>query len=374
MELEIKAVIHPTELETFIHFPFQLYKNNPFWVPPLKASETAWLSPTKNPAFQHAEVILLSAWRNGEMVGRIAGIINELESKQLGHVHARFGWLDFIDDKAVSILLLESVEKWAKSKGAIRLKGPYGFNSLDKNGMLVEGFEELGAMTTLYNFAYYPQHIEELGYQKELEWIEMKAVLPPKMPDKITVAASKIMERYHLKVKQPKNKVELLRFGHQVFDMLQATYQHLPTYVPISAEQQDFYIKNYIGLLPPKFLCMVEHEGEGPIGFGLTMPNMSKAMQRANGKLFPLGFIPILLAQYFNNSGVLTLIGVKEEWRRRGIHSLIFKELGDTFIKMGFNTFDVNPMLDDNTNVLALWKEFDHYIHKRRRTYFKDLV
>jgi len=374
MEPEIKEVTHPSQLKDFVNFPFQLYKNNPYWVPPLKASETAWLSPSKNPAFKHSEVVLLTAWRDGTMVGRVAGIINHLETEQLGVPHARFGWFDCVDDLAVSKLLIKSLEKWAKARGAVRLKGPYGFNSLDKNGMLVEGFEELGAMTTLYNFDYYPKHIEALGFQKELEWLEMQAFLPKKMPEKITAFALKIKERYHLRVRQPKTKVEMLKFGHQVFDMLQATYQHLPTYVPISAEQQAFYIKNYIGLLPPKFLCTVEHGTEGPIGFGLTMPNMSKAMQKAKGRLFPFGFIPILLAQYFNNSGVLTLIGVKEEWRKRGVHSLIFKELGDTFIKMGITEFDVNPMLEENTNVLTLWKEFEHRTHKRRRTYFKDLA
>jgi hypothetical protein len=374
MNIQIRVVDDLRSLRQFVEFPFQLYKNNPFWIPPLKAAETAWLSPSKNPAFKHASVKKFTAWKGNKMVGRIAGIINDLETEHLAEKHARFGWFDFVDDPEVSKALVQAVEDWAKSQGAVKLKGPYGFNSLDKNGMLVEGFCEMGAMTTLYNFDYYPKHILALGYEKELEWLEMQAVLPKAMPEKITAFSSKILERFHLKVKQPKNKVELIFLGELLFNMLQETYQHLPGFVPISPEQQTFYIKNYIGLLPVKFVCVVEHETEGPVGFGLTMPNMSKAMRKANGSIWPFGFAHLLKAQYFNDTGDLTLIGVKEEWRKKGVHGIIFNEIGNIFIKMGITHFNINPMLEHNQNVLQLWKEFEHRIHKRRRTYAKDLA
>lgn len=373
MNLEIRPVNSPALLKEFVDFPFQLYKNHPYWVPPLKASEMAWLQASTNPAFEHSDVQLFLAYRKNQVVGRIAGIINHLETERLGDAHARFGWFDFEDDASICAALLEAVENWARTRNCIKLKGPDGFNSLDKSGMLVEGFEEMGAMTTLYNFDYYPKHIQELGYQKELEWIEIQAKLPKEMPKKITRAAQMIQERYHLTLRQPKSKLEMISFGKMVFKMLHETYQHLPVFVPISEAQQAFYIKNYIGLLPPKFVCVVEHETEGPVGFGLTMPNMAKAMQKANGRLFPFGFIHLLLAQYSSNSGDLTLIGVKEEWRKKGIHSLIFSELGQSFIKLGYQNFNVNPMLEDNLNVLTLWKDFDHRVHKRRRTYFKNI-
>lgn len=374
MKLEIRVVNDPSSLKQFIDFPFQLYKNHPYWVPPLKASETAWLSASKNPAFQHADVKLFTAWKNEKMVGRIAGIINVLETQRLGERHARFGWLDFVDDNKVSNALINTVSEWAMDLGAVKLKGPYGFNSLDKNGMLVEGFSEIGAMTTLYNFEYYPNHILDLGFEKELEWLEIQAVLPKKMPEKITAFTGKILQRYHLKIKQPKNKVELIFLGEILFNMLQETYKHLPGFVPISPAQQTFYIKNYIGLLPVKFVCVVEHETEGPVGFGLTMPNMSKAMQKANGSLWPFGFLHLLKAQISNDLGDLTLIGVKEEWRNKGVHGIIFNEIGNIFINMGITHFNVNPMLEHNQNVLQLWKEYEHRIHKRRRTYSKNLV
>ncbi len=305
MNLEIRAVSTNSELKQFVDFPFQLYKNNPFWVPPLRPSEMAWLSKDKNPAFEHSEVVLFLALGNDAMVGRVAGIINEMESKQLGTRHARFGWLDFIDDDSVSSALLDAVEKWAKTQNCTQLKGPYGFNSLDKNGMLIEGFDEMGAMTTLYNFDYYPQHLERMGFQKELEWLELKAVLPNPFPEKITKAAELVKQRYRLSVKRPKNKLEMLELGKIFFRMLEETYHHLPTYVPISPKQQAFYIKNYIGVLPPKFVCTVLDERGETIGFGVTMPSMSKAMQRANGNLLPFGFVHLLLAQYFNESGDL---------------------------------------------------------------------
>ncbi|MBI1223943.1 MAG: hypothetical protein GC192_01785 [Bacteroidetes bacterium] len=371
---EIRTVNNLTLLKKFVDFPFQLYKNHPYWVPPLKASEMAWLQASKNPAFEHSEVELFLAFQNGKIVGRVAAIINHEETKRLGHRHARFGWLDFIDDADVSSALMLALEIWAKKQNCTRLKGPDGFNSLDKSGMLVEGFDQMGAMTTIYNFEYYPKHLKSLGFEKELEWLEIQSQLPDKIPEKITKAANLLKERYHLQVRRPNSKVEMIGFGKMVFKMLHETYQHLPVFVPISEAQQAFYIKNYIGLLPPKFVCVVENETEGPVGFGLTMPNMAKAMQKANGKLFPFGFFHLLRAQYSNDSGDLTLIGVKEEWRKKGIHSLIFTEIGDSFTKLGYQYFNVNPMLEDNQNVLTLWKEFDHKIHKRRRTFYKNLA
>ena len=374
MQLEIRAVNSLKSLHQFVDFPFELYKKHPFWVPPLKATELAWLQASSNPAFEHSEVVLFLASQNGQTVGRVAGIINHRESERLGAAHARFGWLDFMDDRAISEALLLAVEDWAKQHQCTRVKGPEGFNSLDKNGMLVEGFDQMGAMTTLYNYEYYPTHLKALGYQKELEWLEIQAKLPNPFPEKITKLADLVQQRYHLKIRRPKTKLDMIGFGRMVFKMLHETYQYLPVFVPISDAQQAFYIKNYIGMLPPSFVCVVEHETEGQVGFGLTMPNIAKAMQKANGKLFPFGFLHLLLAQYFNDSGDLTLIGVKEEWRKKGVHSLIFSEFGKDFVKRGYKYFNVNPMLEDNQNVLSLWKEFDHKVYKRRMTFYKDLV
>ncbi len=373
MNLEIRVIKSKAELKQFVKFPFHLYADNPYWIPPLIASEMAWLDANKNPAFQHSKMALFTAWLEGKMVGRVAGIINEMETEQLGKAHARFGWFDFKDDLSVSKALLESVEKWAKAQGCRLLKGPYGFNSLDKNGMLVEGFHEMGGITTLYNHAYYPQHLEILGYQKELEWLELIAHLPNPFPEKFGRSANLIRKRYHLSVTRPKNKKQMLELGEVFFKMLKETYHHLPTYVPISEEQQVFYIKNYIGMLPPRFVCNVLDENGETIGFAVTMPSMAKAMKKANGHLFPFGFLHLLWAQWFNDGADLTLIGVKEEWRKRGVHSIIFQEFGSTFHSLGYDHLNINPMLEDNQNVLSLWKDFDYRIHKKRRTYLKDL-
>ena len=303
MNPEIRAVSTLSELKQFIDFPFQLYKRHPCWVPPLRQSELAWLQAETNPAFQHSIVQLFTAWQGDRMVGRVAGIINHLETGRLGERHARFGWLDFVDDKAVSSALLSTLETWALERLCTRLKGPYGFNSLDKNGMLVEGFEQMGAMTTLYNYDYYPRHLAELGFEKELEWLEMQAVLPRPFPEKITKFANLILERFRLQVRRPSSKAEMLELGRVFFNMLLETYHHLPSFVPISEAQQAFYVKNYIGFLPPKFTCIVLAESGEPIGFGVTMPNLSSAMQKANGSLWPLGFVHLLMAQYSNDSG-----------------------------------------------------------------------
>ncbi|MBK8563808.1 MAG: GTP cyclohydrolase [Saprospiraceae bacterium] len=373
MKIEIKVVNSHTDLKQFVKFPFQLYSDSPFWVPPLIASELAWLDDHENPAFKHSEVVKFTVWREGKMVGRIVGIVNGLETNQLGTAHARFGWFDFINDLSVSKALLDAVEQWAKQHGCTRMKGPYGFNSLDKNGMLVEGFQEMGAMTTLYNYDYYPYHLEQHGFQKELEWLELKTKLPNPMPEKIKKTAGLVLQRFHLTLTRPKHKSEMMELGKVFFKMLKETYHRLPTYVPISEEQQAFYIKNYIGMLPPKFICTVQDEHGETIGFGITMPNLAKAMQKAKGRLFPFGFLHLLLAQRYNDSADLTLIGVKEAWRKRGVHSIIFTELGNTFLKLGYSYFNVNPMLEGNQNVLTLWNEFEYRIHKRRRTYFKEI-
>ncbi|MBI5914529.1 MAG: hypothetical protein HY842_04070 [Bacteroidetes bacterium] len=373
MNPEIKVVSTRSALQHFIKFPFKLYQNHPYWIPPLLQSELALLQPETNPAFKHSAVVLLSAWYDGEMVGRIAGIINEREAASIGEKHARFGWFDFIDDKSVSAALLGRVENWAREKNCTVLKGPYGFNQLDKNGMLIEGFQELGTINTLYNHEYYPLHLAALGFEKELEWVEMQAEMPLKMSEKISNAAELVKQRYNLKIHQPKSKSEMHRLGYIFFEMLHETYCHLPGFVPISDLQRDAYVANYMSFLPPEFVCMVMTADNEPIGFGLTMPSMSRAMQHANGHLFPFGIFHLMKARIWNDWGDLSLLGVKEAWRKRGVHGVIFNEIGNTFIQKGIKHIRINPMLENNQNVLTLWKEFDHRVYKRRRTFSKKI-
>lgn len=370
---EIVEVKDEHALQAFVNFPFQLYQNQPNWIPPLHNAEMASLSPDKNPAFEHAKVKLFLAKQKGGVVGRVAVLVNDLETKHLGEKHARFGWFDFVDDESVSQALLEAAENWAVAQGASLLKGPLGFNTLDKNGLLVAGFDSLGTANTLYNYCYYAAHLDRLGFEKDLEWIEQKMTLPAQLPPKVGHAAQIAQQRYHLQLFKPKSKQDLQALGAQFFQLVHETYSKLPGFVPISEKQQADYTQHYIGFIPPKYVCVVKNaEGEA-IGFGLTMPSLSEAMRKANGRLLPFGFLHLLAAKHWNKNGDLTLIGVKEAWRRRGVPGVIMAELFKTFQQAGITNVRINPMLEFNQNVLALWKEFGCEIYKRRRTYKKML-
>ena len=374
MTIEIKEVKTESELKQFVEFPFKLYKGHQHWIPPIKRAEMATLTPEKNPVFEHSEAIVFTAWKNGKLVGRIVGMINQIELDFIKKKHARFGWIDFIDDKNVSKALIEAVEKWAKQKGMDLLKGPYGFNQLDKNGMLTEGFDSTGTVNTIYNYEYYPKHIEALGYEKELEWVEYWMRLAKEIPPKIAKISSLVRKRYKLTTIQPKTTQEMIERGDQLFDLLMETYQDLPGFVPISDNQRKSYINRYIKFLRKDLVVIVADENDEPIAFGVTMPSMTKAYKKAKGNLFPFGILHMLAARKWNDTADLALIGVKEEWRKKGAHGLVFNDSIAALLPTKIYNIKINPMLEFNTNVLSLWKEFEHGEYKRRRTYQKKLT
>lgn len=373
MSIEIREVKTSQELREFVKFPFRLFRGNPNWIPPIIKAEVALLTPEKNPVFEHSEAVIFTAHKNGKIVGRVAGMINQLELDFIHEKHARFGWIDFEEDEEVSSTLIGAVENWARSKGMTKLKGPYGFNQLDKNGMLTEGFDSRGTANTIYNFPYYPKHLEKLGYEKELEWVEVRLNLPPELPPRFEKFTKIAAKRYGMSAHQPKTTAELVELGAKMFELLTETYQHLPGFVPISPNQQKSYINTYIKLLRKDFLVVVKDAEGEPIGFSVSLPSMSKAYQKANGRLWPFGIFHLLNARKWNDTGDLALIGVKEEWRKKGAHGFIFYETGKAFLREKIYKIQINPMLEFNTHVLSLWKDFDHEIYKRRRTYAKDL-
>ena len=307
------------------------------------------------------------------MVGRIAGIINEMETEHLGEKHARFGWIEFVDDLTVSGALLGAVENWAKQRQAILLKGPYGFNQLDKNGTLIYGFDTLGTANTIFNFEYYPRHFEQHGYEKDLEWVEVDLKMPDHVPEKFVKFTDLARQRYGMQVFQPRTKDDVSRFGKQMFDLMMETYRELPGFVPISKKQRIAYTERYLRLLKLDYVAITLDEAGEAIGFGVAMPSLSKALQKASGKLFPFGFLHLKAALRKNDTANLSLIGVKEEWRKRGAHGVVFANIGQAFVREGVSRVQINPMLEFNIHVLGLWKEFEHEIYKRRRTFKKAL-
>ncbi|HFA51109.1 MAG TPA: hypothetical protein ENJ95_19015 [Bacteroidetes bacterium] len=373
MPIEIREVKTRAELIQFIKYPFALYKGQPNWIPPLIRSEIAALSPDKNPVFEHSEAVKYTAWKDGKMVGRIVGMINHLEEEHIHEKHARFGWIDFIDDKNVSKALINAVGKWAKEKGSTILKGPYGFNQLGKNGMLTEGFDSISTVNTIYNYEYYPAHIKALGFEIDLEWVELLFTLPPTPPERYIRFTEIAKKRYKLKTIKPKNNKEMIKMGHQFFDLLLDTYKTLPGFVPISKKQQIDYINNYIKFLRKDFTVIVTDKNNEPIAFGITMPSMTKAFKKANGKLFPFGILHILAARQWSKLADLALIGVKDGWKKKGAHSLVFAETIKALNAAGIFEIKVNPMLKKNQHVLALWKDFKPEVYKRRESYRKRL-
>jgi hypothetical protein len=369
----IQPVTNEKNLKAFVKFPFQLYQGHPCWLPPLLQQELNTFRPGKNVSLKHVDYQLFTACREGKTVGRIACFINELETQHLGEKHARFGWIDFIDDREVSQALLEYAESWARERQCKWLKGPFGFNQLDKCGWLTEGFDTLGVNTTIYNFPYYIQHLREMSYVTDLQWLEVELKMWEQLPERFTRYTRLVVERYGLHSKMPESSRELVEIGHRLFDLMMETYHQLPGFVPISEEERANYIQRYIRFLRKDFVCVVLDAQDEPIGFGVTMPSLSKALKKANGHLLPFGIFHLLAARQWNDTADLVLIGVKEEWRKRGVHSVVFSEIGKAFIRAGIRRVQVAPMQTFNVHVLSLWKDFEHKVYKRRETLKKAL-
>ena len=373
-DISIREVKTKVELKQFVKFPFGLYKGQPQWIPPIVQSVMDTLSKEKNPAFEHSDVVIYTAWKEGKMVGGIVGLINEMEIDFIHDKHARFGWMDFIDDIKVSGALIGAVEKWAKGKGMTLLKGPYGFNQLDKNGWLTEGFDTMGTVNTIYNYPYYIDHIKSFGYEPDLKWVEIEMWMPEKTHERFSKFTEIAKKRYNLTVHQPKSKKEMIAIGQQLFELLMDTYQNLPGFVPISKKQQLIYIEKYVRLLRWDFIAVVYDKDKNLIAFGITLPSLSNAYKKANGKLFPFGLLHILAARRWNDTADLALVGVKDEWRKKGAHGLVFAASSNAVIAAGIRRILINPMLETNTHVLSLWKDFKHRIYKRRKTFKKRLI
>ncbi len=371
--ITIKEMKTKKEMKDFVKFPFELYKDNIYWVPPIINDELASLDKTKNPVFENAEARYFTAIKDGRIVGRIASIINWTEVKVQEKNKMRFGWFDAIDDIKVTEALLAKVSEIAKEQNLSYLEGPVGFSNLDKAGLLIKGFEELNTMVTWYNFPYYKEHFEKLSFEKAEEWIEFKFKVKDATSAKIQRFSKLIVEKYNLQLIAFKNTKEVLPYVDAMFGLINDTYSSLSTYVPIAPAQIEHYKKKYISFIHPSFIkCIADEKGE-LIAFGITMPSFSKALQKAKGKLFPFGIFHILKAQKVNTKAAFYLIGVKPEYQNKGVTSILFNEIYKSFLEKGIVDLETNPELEDNISVQTLWKTFDPELHKRRRTYKKQI-
>lgn len=376
MTVIVKQVTTRKELKTFALYDQQLYKGNPFFVPALQNDEINLLDEKKNPAFDFCEAAYFLAFRDGQTVGRIAAILNKRSNERWHENNVRFGFVDFIDDIEVSQALFEKVEQWARSKNADKIHGPLGFTDMDKEGLLIEGFDQLATMSALYNAPYYRTHIERLGYKKEVDWLEFKINVPEQVPEKHLRIARIAQEKYALRVLKYTSSSRIAReYGQAIFRLVNEAYTSLYGYVPLTQRQIDFYIRAYLPVLNLKFVTLIVDRNNDLIGLGIAMPSLSVALQKSGGKLFPLGFLHLLKALRGKTTKVvdLLLVAVKPEFQNKGVNALLFSDLIPQFIAAGVEYAESNPELEINGKVQAQWDYFETTNHKRRRAYSKTL-
>jgi len=339
----------------------------------LKSDEIRTLRKDRNPAFDFCDAEYWLAYKNGQVAGRIAAITNDRYVEKWGHRHARFGWVDFIDDADVSKALFDAAERWAAERGMTAIHGPLGFTDLDSEGMLVEGFDECATISTIYNHAYYPQHVEKLGYSRDIDWVEFQLVIPGTIPDRIKRIRKVVEGKNHLRLLTFKKRHELLPYARGVFDLLNTAYDGLYGFVPLTDKQIDMYVKQYFGYVKPDYVCIVLDSDDSIAAFAISMPSLAKAMQKAKGRRFPFGWFHLLKGLGKHNAVELCLIGIRPDLQGKGVNVMLMDEGIEASIRNNVVCAETNPELETNTNVQGQWKVLDHRQHKRRRCYIKRL-
>lgn len=375
--IEIKEIpLKKRELKKFVEFANDLYKGNDCYVPPLLMDDVNTLRPEGNPAFDFCECKCWMAYRDGEPVGRIAGIINRTVNERTGNKDARFGFVDFIDDAEVVDALFDAVSKWARSKGMTELVGPLGFTDMDYEGMLIEGFDRLGTMATIYNYPYYPKHMERMGFQPDADWVEFFMKVPAEVPAKMTRVCEIVRNRFGLHTAKLTSRKKLKEmYGQKLFQVINEAYDQLYGYSPLTPRQIDHYIKMYLDIINLDSVCVIVDKDDELVGIGISMPSLSRALQKSGGKLFPMGWLPLIkaLRGHAADTVDLLLVAIKPEYQNKGVNALLFEYMIPRYIAAGFKYAESNPELSTNSNVQKQWEYFDTEQHKRRRSYRKTL-
>ena len=377
--IEIKKVESKKDLKTFIDFHYDLYEGNEYDVPNLFSDEMNTLSKDKNAAFEFCEAEYYLAYKDGKLAGRVAAIINHKANNKRGKKSVRFGWIDFIDDREVSKALLDAVEKYGREKGMEDVVGPLGFTDMDPEGMLVWGFDQLGTMPTIYNYAYYPEHIEALeGFEVDNKYVEFKIMVPDEVPEKYAKIAMMIEKRYNLHVRKlTKKDVFQGGMGQKIFDLINDTYKDLYGYSELSQKQIDQLIKSYLGFLDFNLITCIEDWTDGEhklIGVGITMPSLAHALRKCHrGRLLPFGWFHVLRAIKMHKTNIvdLLLIGILPEYRAKGANALLFADLIPWYQKYGIEWGETQVELETNAGVQGQWGALTPVMHKRRKCYKK---
>ncbi len=379
MSVEIKKVETKKDLRTFIDFHYDLYKGNPYDVPNLYSDEYNTLSKDKNVAFDFCEAEYFLAYKDGRLVGRVAAIINHRANEKWEKKDVRFGWIDFVDDIEVSGALLQAVSDYGRSKGMTAVVGPLGFTDLDPEGMLIMGFDKLGTMATIYNYEYYPRHIEQLGgWEKDNDYVEYYMPVPEQVPEKFIKLSEMIKTRYNLQVKKIKPHDVKAGYARKVFEIINDTYADLYGFVSLTDRQIDQYVKAYLPALDFNLVTVIvdANKDDDIVGVGITISSLSHALQKCRrGRLFPFGWWHVLRAIKFGKTdGVdLLLIGVLPEYRSKGANALLFADLIPYYQKYGFKWAETNVEMETNNGVQGQWSALERINHKKRRCYRKSI-
>lgn len=365
----------PDQLRQYVEFGIDLYKDNPYYVPPLVSDDVASLTPEKNPAYDFCEAQSFMAFRNGEPVGTITAIINKAVNSRTGKATLRFGFMHFIDDAEVVDALFEAVTEWGRSRGMTEIVGPMGFTDLDQEGMLIEGFEEIGTMATIYNYPYYADHMERMGFGKEVDWIEFRMTVPDSVPEKYSRIAEIVAKRFGLRtVKYSSRKKIKADYGQEIFEVVNKAYADLYGFSPLTPRQIQHYIDVYLNILRLKDVALVVDKDDRLVGLGISMPSVSRALQKSRGRLFPTGWYHLLKAIRGKTDTVdLLLVAVLPEYQAKGVNALIFNDLLPGYIENGYKYAESNPELESNENVQKQWEYFERRQHRRRRAWKKAI-
>lgn len=373
MNVEIIKVIKKSQLKKFIRYPFELYKECKNWVPALDGDEFDTFNPRKNEAYGFCEAESYLAYRDGRIAGRIAAIINHKANKLSGKNCVRFGWLDFIEDRQVLKALLEAVEKFGRERGCTEISGPWGFTDMDKEGALVEGFDNLSPFTCLYNYPYYDVMLKEAGFVKEADWTQKLVKISTELPPMFQLAGT-IEKRYGIHVPKVKNTKELSeRYGMEIFHLYNEAFAPLLNFSPLTDTQIRKYLKTYVPILDSDFAVVCVNEKDEPVGFAFCVPTLSNAVKKSKGKLFPFGFIRILRALRKNDTLEALLIGILPEYQGKGASVLLFKAIHENCVRRGVTRMILNPQLEDNFKVQSMFSQYEVEPYMRRRAYVKRI-
>ena len=370
----VKEVKSKKELKAFIKFPFSLYKGSKYWVPPIISQELKTFNTKLNPVFNDAEAKLFLAYKDGEIVGRVAAIINWLEIKGQGQKKMRFGWFDVIDNVSVTEALLEKVYDIGKTHHLDYMEGPVGFSNLDKVGILTYGFDHIGTMITWYNHPYYAKHFEQLNFKVEKQYLEHKHAFKDIKLENFFRTQEIIKKRYNLTALSFTSTKDVMPYANKMFDLFNDSYASLSSFVAINDVQKEYFKKKFLGFINPEYIKFVVDKNDDLVAFSIAMPSYSEALQKMNGKLFPFGVKHLLKAKKHSKTVILYLIGVHPEYQNKGVHAVIFNEFHKSFKKRGVIDCIRTPELVENTAIHQLWKNFNPVAHKKRCTFRKEIT